>query len=207
VNHIALEKLDLKGVKEYTKNSKEEEEFITLLGKHIKNIYELYDLFLNINDNEFQHHVNNEKNDFRNWIYFVIKDKKLASDIKPIKNKNEMLKCIEKRVNEYKSVIENSNNTLIKKTNNNNNNTKQKKNSSKKDKIKKNNISKNNKINKEIPNKTKNINKNKSITDKLLIKEMDDYYKKRLKEEKKSMIILGIVIGIMIGLLIYRLLY
>lgn len=96
----------LKEVKSYVKNVGEGKEFITQTGNKIINIYELYDIVYQMSDDEFQHHVNENKNDFKNWILHVIKDKSFADKIAGMKTKEEILAVVEKSLNHYKEVLE-----------------------------------------------------------------------------------------------------
>jgi len=79
-----------------------EEYFILNTGLAIKNIEELNSALKKMNDETFNHHVNSEKNDFYNWIKNVLKDKKLASQLKKAKDKKEMISAISKKIQEIK---------------------------------------------------------------------------------------------------------
>lgn len=52
-----------------------------------------------MDDSVFYHHVNDERNDFSNWILGEIKDKVLARQISKTKDKEKMIEIIDKRVN------------------------------------------------------------------------------------------------------------
>jgi hypothetical protein len=46
-------------------------------GRVVKNIYELRDALIEIDDRTFHHHVTKEKNDFKTWVQDVYKDSHL----------------------------------------------------------------------------------------------------------------------------------
>jgi hypothetical protein len=97
--------LSINKAKKYTKHVPEDVVFVTISGKRIRNMYELYDVFINLNDSEFKHHVNENKNDFKNWIFHIVKDIDLASEIATLKTKSDMLSAIESRINIYKTAL------------------------------------------------------------------------------------------------------
>lgn len=69
-------------------------------GRGIKSVMELFEAVGEMPDDEFFEHVNDQKNDFANWLEHVFEDKPLADKIRPLKTKdqfqevlyNEMLK-------------------------------------------------------------------------------------------------------------------
>jgi hypothetical protein len=80
--------------------------FITKTGKEIKSIQELPEHLQQMDEETFKHHVNEQKNDFSNWIQDVIKDKELAEEIKTEKNKAEAAKKVEAKVKRLKKIKE-----------------------------------------------------------------------------------------------------
>lgn len=66
-------------------------------GFVLKNLEELQLELRIMSDEVFFHHVNNEKNDFSNWIKDIIDDEKLADNIKNIDKKN-MASKIKRRI-------------------------------------------------------------------------------------------------------------
>ena len=74
-------------------------------GPILKNIEELASTLPDISDDIFQHHVNSEKNDFSNWIKYVIGDEKLANDVLSSKNKDSALKKVRNRLNALKKKV------------------------------------------------------------------------------------------------------
>ncbi|MGM5483570.1 MAG: hypothetical protein ACQER9_01485 [Nanobdellota archaeon] len=72
--------------------------FICYNGEMIDSVKNLALSLENMEYETFQHHVNKEKNDFSTWISGAVKDKKLASLIRDIKEqpqmKNQIMKYI-----------------------------------------------------------------------------------------------------------------
>ena len=71
-------------------------------GPILKNLDELASMLPELNDEIFNHHVNNEKNDFSNWIRDVIGDQALANDLLSSKSKYSALNKIRNRLNSLK---------------------------------------------------------------------------------------------------------
>lgn len=61
--------------------------FVLHDGRTIKGIKELADIMDNINDEIFYYHVNDQKNDFSNWIRDVFNEITLAENIQDMRNK------------------------------------------------------------------------------------------------------------------------
>ena len=78
-------------------------------GKSIKSIDELKSALKKIDDSTFQHHVNEERNDFYNWIKDVFQDKTLAIMIKNITDRKEMAGIIAQHLLEKKRVRDKKN--------------------------------------------------------------------------------------------------
>jgi len=72
-------------------------------GPILKNIDELANAMPDLSDDVFHHHVNNEKNDFSNWVRNIIGDKALANDLLSSKNKDSAVNKIRRRLNSLKS--------------------------------------------------------------------------------------------------------
>jgi hypothetical protein len=66
-----------------------EKYFMLCSGTAIKSIEELALMLDKITDEDFSFHVNEEKNDFANWIKDVFGNKELADCIYPLKDKKE----------------------------------------------------------------------------------------------------------------------
>ncbi len=54
-----------------------------------KNMRELRDGLSNMSEETYAYHANTEKNDFSTWVRDVIKDEKLAADLRSAKSKTE----------------------------------------------------------------------------------------------------------------------
>ena len=71
-------------------------------GRALRNLEELSLALKDMNEEVFRHHVNKDKNDFRNWIKFVIGDDNLANDINRCKKKDTIRKKVDKRIKALK---------------------------------------------------------------------------------------------------------
>ncbi len=72
-------------------------------GSTIKNLYELANELATMDEETFRHHVNEEKNDFHNWILHIIRDEHLASVFGEIKDRRLMLAAVEKRIQDLEN--------------------------------------------------------------------------------------------------------
>ena len=88
--------------KRYLCNAVPEQCFWVNNGPILKNLDELSSALPEMNNETFNHHVNNEKNDFSNWIKDVIGDGKLANEILSSKSKDSAVKKIRNRLNSLK---------------------------------------------------------------------------------------------------------
>ena len=78
--------------KQLQKPAPQGKEFILQNGERLKNLKELKDSMYYMSDEVFNYHVNREKNDFYNWTKEVFGFKFLATRIKNVKTKKELLK-------------------------------------------------------------------------------------------------------------------
>jgi len=85
-------------MKELTSNTKPEEAFKLADGTTIKNVLELKDTLKKMNKEVFNNHVNPTKNDFYSWVKDIYKDEILAESIKNIKSPENIIRLIEKRL-------------------------------------------------------------------------------------------------------------
>ena len=92
----------------------EEHAFILNNGGTIKNLQQLYTCIQSMTQKTFNHHVNESKNDFENWIRHVHKDYKLANNFSSAKNKNDFLKYIKDRIYEIEKLSEKNKTKVIK---------------------------------------------------------------------------------------------
>lgn len=72
--------------------------FITHQGSPIKNVHELLAYVKDLNNETFGDFVNEEKNDFYNWIKYAVKDDYLAKQIEGVKSKKDVTKEIRDRI-------------------------------------------------------------------------------------------------------------
>ena len=72
-------------------------------GPVVKNLHELYGAIIEMSDETFMHHVNEEKSDFYNWIKDVLHDKKLANRLSNLKTRQEIAEAIKERIEELSS--------------------------------------------------------------------------------------------------------
>lgn len=101
-------------VKEAANNSKEAHpvlkdvhedfHFLTHEGDPIANVAQLLDYIKDLDEQTFKVFVNEEKNDFYNWIKFIVKDDVLADKIQHIKNKKDVTAELMNRILEIKMV-------------------------------------------------------------------------------------------------------
>ncbi|MBN2052080.1 hypothetical protein JW756_01120 [Candidatus Woesearchaeota archaeon] len=71
-----------------------EKYFYVCDGTVIKNLNELPDALRNMSPESFAFHVNDEKNDFHNWIKDVFEHTRLARNVKNTKRKETMAKKV-----------------------------------------------------------------------------------------------------------------
>ena len=88
--------------KKYLGDCSPEQSFWVNNGPIVKNLDELSHALPELSNDIFSHHVNNDKNDFSNWIRDIIGDQKLANDIISSRNKESMLKKLNTRLNALK---------------------------------------------------------------------------------------------------------
>ena len=74
----------------FIRDAKPENYFVLVTGVPLKNLKELANKLEHMNDWVFRHHVNHERNDFSNWIRYVLKEDELAEEIEDIYDKQIM---------------------------------------------------------------------------------------------------------------------
>jgi len=67
-------------------------------GRVFKNIRDLSDGLVNMSDETFNYHSNDEKRDFSNWLNDVVEDEKLAKDLSNSITRREAAKRVNDRV-------------------------------------------------------------------------------------------------------------
>ncbi len=70
--------------------AKPENYFILITGVPLKNLKELANSLETMNEWVFNHHVNEARNDFSNWVKDILNEKELAEEMKLIKNMKDM---------------------------------------------------------------------------------------------------------------------
>lgn len=80
---------------------------------HIKNIVDLKIELEQMSEKEFKHHVNQDKNDFANWIKDCIGDEKLSKDFLHSSDKKSMIGLLKSRIDFAISVLENDNKKIM----------------------------------------------------------------------------------------------
>ena len=80
-----------------------DKEFRFCNGLHIKNLHELLLAFEAIEDDVYQFHANNEKNDFSNWVKDVLGDEELASNLR-MKDMEEATLILKDRIDYLKTI-------------------------------------------------------------------------------------------------------
>ena len=68
-------------------------------GPVLKNLEELANFLPEMNEDTFRHHVNNDKNDFSNWVRDIIGDQKLADNLLSSSTRESALKKVMNRLN------------------------------------------------------------------------------------------------------------
>lgn len=81
--------------KNLIKELTEEEYFRLCDGSTLKSLEELKKALSTMPDDTFNYHVNNEKNDFANWISGVFQNENLAEEIRKAKSKKEIIELLE----------------------------------------------------------------------------------------------------------------
>ena len=78
------------------RNVKPEEYFYMQNGVVLKNLHDLIDILEVIDEETYNFHVRNNKNDFSDWIRHIFKNNNLADSIKDAKTKLEIIEILEK---------------------------------------------------------------------------------------------------------------
>lgn len=82
------------------------EAFWSTKSQIIRNIYELIDIIDHMDDWAFRYHVNldNNKNDFADWIRDVFGDEKLSMNLEGIMDRKKYVRILNKRVKELENL-------------------------------------------------------------------------------------------------------
>lgn len=87
--------------KRLKKKLPEDHYFVMVTGQKVKNIKELADILEDIDEDLFKHHVNDEKNDFSNWIEDIFEEQDLANELKKHKSKDKTRFVIYKHISKH----------------------------------------------------------------------------------------------------------
>jgi len=82
----------------------DDQKFWLANGKVAGSLRELYEILKDLDEETFSCHVNEEKNDFYNWVKDVYQDRKLADDLLWCTNKESMLFCLKTRIEEAERI-------------------------------------------------------------------------------------------------------
>ena len=72
--------------------------FVLKDGRVLKDLVELAHSLDHMSDDVFNHHVNNSKNDFRNWIRDVFGQKELAAELEKAKTRSDLQLAVLKHI-------------------------------------------------------------------------------------------------------------
>jgi hypothetical protein len=92
------EKLAPEAAKKFLADVPKEKVFYVFKGPTLKSMEQLSQFLDKMSDEQFNHHRNDSKNDFYNWVLQVIGDKKLADDLTKAKTKAATSKKVKERV-------------------------------------------------------------------------------------------------------------
>ena len=76
----------------------EEKKFWVNDGSILKNLKELPDALKQMSDETFMHHVNENKNDFANWVEDVVGERKLARELRSLNSRAAMMTAVKRRL-------------------------------------------------------------------------------------------------------------
>ncbi len=94
-------------IKKILSNVPEDKAFITHRGARLLNIEDLREEIKFMSEPEFREYVNENKNDFANWIEYVIGDKELADRLRETQDKERTFNLINSRIIFLKIKLEN----------------------------------------------------------------------------------------------------
>ena len=69
-------------------------------GTVVRNLYDLSNELALMSEETFKSHVNLKKNEFQDWIFYIIHDVKLANTLAVVKDRRLMLSIVHKRIKE-----------------------------------------------------------------------------------------------------------
>ncbi|HLC78480.1 MAG TPA: hypothetical protein VJH92_05115 [Candidatus Nanoarchaeia archaeon] len=86
--------------KDFFSEVPDSEKFWLANGKVVGSLKQLYEVLKKLDEKIFCLHVNEEKNDFYNWVKDVFNDNNLADDLLWCTNKESMLFCLKTRLDQ-----------------------------------------------------------------------------------------------------------
>jgi DNA polymerase III delta subunit len=97
-----VKKPSKKATQKKLKRQPEEKHYFVLISGHkIKNAKELADTLEHIDHEQFFHHVNEERNDFTNWLIDVFEEHELAEKVKTARDKEHARLIIYKHISDH----------------------------------------------------------------------------------------------------------
>ena len=105
ISHFGKKKLERDQAKLFLAASSDSNIFFAYNGMMIRSLYELRDAFITMSEETYQHHTQDNKNDFSAWIRDVHKDEQLAHDVIQAKNAKEAFNIIDKRIAYLKKLL------------------------------------------------------------------------------------------------------
>ena len=90
--------------KDILSNVPEDKVFWANDGRVLRNLKDLPAALVDMSNEAFKYHVNEDKNDFKNWILDVVRDEKLAKSIAKTKSKEVLLRKLDKRIYQLESL-------------------------------------------------------------------------------------------------------
>jgi len=82
----------------------EDKKFFCNNGEVFSTLKELENSLMTMNQEVFEYHVNEEKNDFSSWIYDVIGHTELAAAVRNVKDRKRIAKQLQKSIKTLKKV-------------------------------------------------------------------------------------------------------
>jgi hypothetical protein len=104
---VKIPRIDKNKAKNILSNVPEDKVFWVNDGGVLRNLKELQAALTKMSKETFKHHINKDRNDFKNWINDVIGDKNLAGSISKTKRKNAMINRIDKRIKQLNKIAKN----------------------------------------------------------------------------------------------------
>ena len=93
-----IRKVEKAQQKQVVKDVPAENYFYMCNGKVLRNLKELRDELNSMDEGSFRYHVNEQKNDFANWINDIMKDEELANEMKSCKDITQAKQKLDRRL-------------------------------------------------------------------------------------------------------------